>query len=129
MTREEAAMCKEIARELRQQLPEQVNLADLMGAEAFMGSMWGWDDPAPYAMDRAACWLEALADSSPTPDPSTGLLPCEYCTTGKPLFVDIDKHTVTISGSDLRTGIVGEFAELITIQYCPMCGRKLEVEG
>ena len=55
---------------------------------------------------------------------------CAYCNgQEKPLYVDINKSKVTISDKCLRIGIMSEFAEMILIRYCPMCGRKLEVEG
>ena len=81
----------------------------------------------------------------PQPDPDTGLAPCDFCTDTfdqKPLFqenkykpytrmmstISIEeyngKHQIEI---DLWDG--ANVYAAFEINYCPMCGRKLEVEG
>ena len=86
-------------------------------------------------------WLWKLKPA--TPDPITGLVPCEYCTDTfdqKPLLqenkykpytcmmstISIEenngKHQIEI---DLWDG--GNVYAAFEINYCPMCGRKLTV--
>ena len=80
----------------------------------------------------------------PEPDPDTGLMKCDYCNGGgeqKPLFHEnnYEPHTrmqsyIEISESpygkkpliyvDLWDGANARAA--FEINYCPMCGRKLE---
>lgn len=97
-----------------------------------------WDYPldAQIAIEKA---VEAL--SGPTPDPITGLVPCDFCTDTfdqKPLLqenkyepytcmmstVSIEenngKHQIEI---DLWDG--GNVYAAFEINYCPICGRKL----
>lgn len=60
--------------------------------------------------------------------------PCEYCNTSliNP-FIDDDGLYLFIDKDRLMTGYTDECtfekSESIKINYCPMCGRKMEVEG
>ena len=94
-----------------------------------------------------AFYFEAVLSAlrGPQPDPDTGLMKCDYCTDTfdqKPLLqenkykpytrmmstISIEenngKHQIEI---DLWDG--GNVYAAFEINYCPMCGRKLEVEG
>ena len=98
-------------------------------------------------MDITAEVIEAFdmaiaALRGPQPDPDTGLMNCDYCNGGdeqKPLFHEnnYEPHTCmmsTISNEenngkhqieiDLWDG--GNVYAAFEINYCPMCGRKLE---
>ena len=93
---------------------------------------------------RDAMHMAAAALRGPHPDPDTGLVPCDYCTDTfdqKPLLqenkykpytrmmstISIEenngKHQIEI---DLWDG--GNVYAAFEINYCPMCGRKLEVD-
>ena len=84
--------------------------------------------------------LSALC--GPQPDPDTGLVPCDFCTDTfdqKPLFQE-NKHkpytrmmsTISIEEYDGKHQIQidlwdgGNVYAAFEINYCPMCGRKLE---
>ena len=91
---------------------------------------------------RDAMHMAAAALRGPQPDPITGLVPCDFCTDTfdqKPLLqenkykpytcmmstISIEenngKHQIEI---DLWDG--GNVYAAFEINYCPMCGRKLE---
>lgn len=98
---------------------------------------------------RDAMHMAADALRGPQPDPITGLVPCgcEYCNgtnEQKPLFHENNyspytrmESCITVSESmdgkrylidvDLWDG--ANACAAFEINYCPMCGRKLEVEG
>ena len=94
---------------------------------------------------QEALRMGAAALRGPQPDPITGLVPCDFCTDTfgqKPLLqenkyepytrmmstISIEenngKHQIEI---DLWDG--GNVYAAFEINYCPMCGRKLEVKG
>ena len=62
------------------------------------------------------------------------LEPCEYCNTSlinpfiddDGLYLFVDKNRIFAGYSD---GCTFENSESVKINYCPMCGRKMEVEG
>lgn len=60
MTQEQSDRCKQVIEDLKYYIPPQINLAELMCANAFMGSFYGWDDPLYYAADNAMKLLEEL---------------------------------------------------------------------
>jgi hypothetical protein len=76
MTHEQFERCKKVIDDLKHELPEKVNLAELMCANAFMGSHYGWDDPLGYVMQSAIDLLTELVNS---PLNENGLARCGVC--------------------------------------------------
>ena len=109
----------------------------------------GMDKLSPHYKDMAdevrSIAVAIAALRGPQPDPDTGLMRCDYCNgTEKPFFHEnnYEPHEsmqswIIISESkeskrhlievDLWDGANAYAA--FEINYCPMCGRKLEVEG
>ena len=78
----------------------------------------------------------------PQPDAETGLMKCDYCNGSgeqNPLFHEDNYEPYTCMMSPIsieeKNGKhqieidLGNFYAAFEINYCPMCGRKLEVEG
>ena len=94
----------------------------------------------PVGSDGAAMlWPEAVIDAinqfaednnapDKQPDPITGLVPCEYCTDHKNLYDD--KYTdVEMFDDFIHVDVSIQYEGWsfgFYINYCPMCGRKLE---
>ena len=94
-------------------------------------------------------YFEAVLSAlrGPQPDPATGLMKCDYCNGGgeqKPLFHEnnYEPHTCMQSYIEISESSYGKkplicvdlwdganACAAFEINYCPMCGRKLEVEG
>jgi len=91
--------------------------------------------------------IEAFAAlRGPQPDPITGLVKCDYCNGGgeqKPLFHEnnYEPHTCMQSYIEISESSYGKKPMICVdlwdganacaafeINFCPMCGRKLEVE-
>ena len=102
------------------------------------------EDTITLSADVETAKMLAAALRGPEPDPDTGIMRCDYCTDTfdqKPLLqenkykpytrmmstISIEeyngKHQIEI---DLWDG--GNVYAAFEINYCPMCGRKLEVE-
>lgn len=62
MTQEQKDKISQVIADLKNEMPEQVDLADLYCAEPFMGSCYGWDDSLGYALDNAIKLFEELRD-------------------------------------------------------------------
>ena len=100
------------------------------------------DDEWRLATDTAIAALRG-----PQPAPDTGLVPCDYCNGGgeqKPLFHEnnYEPHTRMQSYIEISESSYGKkplicvdlwdganACAAFEINFCPMCGRKLEVEG
>ena len=89
----------------------------------------------------------AIAALIPTPDPDTGLMKCDYCNGSgeqKPLFHEnnYEPHTCMQSYIEISESSYGKkplicvdlwdganACAAFEINYCPMCGRKLEEDN
>ena len=99
------------------------------------------------AETRKAIDAAISAMRGPEPEPDTGLMKCDYCNGGgeqKPLFHEnnYEPHTCMQSYIEISESSYGKkplicvdlwdganACAAFEINFCPMCGRKLEVEG
>ena len=89
-----------------------------------MASTIEWDYPldAQIAIEKA---VEALR--GPEPDPDTGLVPCEWCGPERMGWFSVQFWVRASTGKRKWMSVTQKYKK--QVNYCPMCGRKLEVKG
>ena len=72
--------------------------------------------------------MGAAALRGPVPDPDTGLVPCGWCDPDHYLMrFNVQFWVRASTGKRKWMSVTQQYKK--QVNYCPMCGRKLEVEG
>ena len=76
-------------------------------------------------LDHLRLLLEALR--GPQPDPITGLVPCGWCGPERIGWFSVQFWVRASTGKRKWMSVTQQYKK--QVNYCPMCGRKLEVES
>jgi hypothetical protein len=73
-------------------------------------------------------YFEAVLSAlrSPTPDPDTGLMPCGWCGPERIGWFNVQFWARASTGKRKWMSVTQQYKK--QVNYCPMCGRKLEVD-